>query len=151
MLWKPFNRFFCNRIDCIGLGEVSSPIVMKDWYAMENGNNNCPKCSSAYAYQDGNLWICPECSHEWCEGDMADAAGEQSECIRDANGNVLATGDSVSLIKDLKVKGSSSTVKSGTKVRNIRLVDDAVDDHNISCKIDGIGAMYLKSEFVRKI
>lgn len=110
----------------------------------------CPKCGSEYAYQDGTLWICPECAHEWS------ASAEASETvvdttIRDANGNVLATGDTVALIKDLKVKGSSSTVKSGTKVKNIRLVDDPVDGHDIACKIDGIGAMYLKSEFVKKV
>ena len=116
---------------------------------MENGNKPCPKCSSAYAYQDGSLWICPECAHEWSNEDVADAAPAQDDGVRDANGNLLATGDTVALTKDLKVKGSSSTVKNGTKVKNIRLVD-AVDGHNIACKIDGIGAMYLKSEFVRK-
>jgi protein PhnA len=110
----------------------------------------CPKCGSEYAYQDGDLWICPECAHEWNEAEGAQENPAQDEGVRDANGNQLADGDSVTLIKDLKVKGSSSTVKSGTKVKNIRLVEDAVDGHNISCKIDGIGAMYLKSEFVRK-
>lgn len=110
----------------------------------------CPKCGSEYAYQDGTLWTCPECAHEWSEAEAAPASAAQDEGVRDANGNPLATGDTVTLIKDLKVKGSSSTVKSGTKVKNIHLVDEAVDGHNISCKIDGIGAMYLKSEFVRK-
>jgi protein PhnA len=111
----------------------------------------CPKCGSEYAYQDGALWTCPECAHEWSEAEGAqEAPAQDDDAVRDANGNPLADGDSVTLIKDLKVKGSSSTVKSGTKVKNIRLVADAVDGHNISCKIDGIGAMYLKSEFVRK-
>lgn len=110
----------------------------------------CPKCGSEYAYQDGALWTCPECAHEWSEAEGAEDTPAQDDAVRDANGNALADGDSVTLIKDLKVKGSSSTVKSGTKVKNIRLVQDAVDGHNISCKIDGIGAMYLKSEFVRK-
>ena len=116
---------------------------------MENGNPTCPKCSSAYAYQDGSLWICPECAHEWSGDADVGVSAEPDDSVRDASGNLLATGDTVALIKDLKVKGSSSTVKSGTKVKNIRLVD-AVDGHNIACKIDGIGAMYLKSEFVRK-
>lgn len=107
----------------------------------------CPKCSSEHVYQDGALWVCPECSHEW-SGEAA-AAPEDDTSIRDANGNVLADGDSVIVIKDLKVKGSSSTVKGGTKVRNIRL-QEATDGHNIACKIDGIGQMNLKSEFVRK-
>jgi protein PhnA len=115
-----------------------------------NDATKCPKCGSEYAYQDGPLWICPECAHEWdihaqAEHAVTDAA------VRDANGNILVTGDSVALIKDLKVKGSSSTVKSGTKVKNIRLVADPVDGHDIACKIDGIGAMYLKSEFVKKL
>jgi len=109
----------------------------------------CPQCSSEYAYQDGNLWICPECAHEWCGDSASVVAPEQDEGIRDSNGNLLTTGDTVTLIKDLKIKGSSSSVKSGTKVKNIRLVD-AVDGHNIACKIDGIGAMFLKSEFVKK-
>ncbi|MBV8060550.1 MAG: alkylphosphonate utilization protein, partial [Alphaproteobacteria bacterium] len=101
-------------------------------------------------YQDGMLWICPECAHEWSVvAEEAPVAADDS--VRDANGNILATGDTVALIKDLKVKGSSSTVKSGTKVKNIRLIEDAVDGHDIACKIDGIGAMYLKSEFVKKV
>lgn len=112
---------------------------------------NCPQCGSENIYEDGNLWICPECSHEWSV--HADA-GAQSEdvadnSIRDAHGNVLNDGDSVTVIKDLKVKGSSSVVKVGTKVKNIKLVDGN-DGHNISCKIDGFGAMNLKSEFVKK-
>jgi len=108
----------------------------------------CPKCSSEHVYQDGSLWVCPECAHEWAPGE-AGAEAAQDESVRDANGNVLADGDSVSVIKDLKVKGSSLVVKGGTKVKNIRLVD-ATDGHNIACKIDGIGAMNLKSEFVKK-
>lgn len=106
---------------------------------------NCPKCNSEYTYEDGNMLVCPECGHEWSkEG----TAPEDEKVIRDANGNVLEDGDTVSVIKDLKVKGSSSVVKVGTKVKNIRLVDG---DHDIDCKIDGIGAMKLKSEFVKKV
>jgi len=108
----------------------------------------CPQCNSEHVYQDGSLWICPECAHEWNpQAASADAAQEHQ--VRDANGNVLSDGDSVTVIKDLKVKGSSLVVKGGTKVKNIRLVDGA-DGHDISCKIDGIGAMNLKSEFVKK-
>ncbi|MDH2506542.1 zinc ribbon domain-containing protein YjdM [Acinetobacter baumannii] len=109
---------------------------------------NCPKCQSEYTYQDGDLLICPECSHEWKEGEAL--VTEEQEVIKDANGNVLADGDSVTVIKDLKIKGSSSVVKVGTKVKSIRLVPDANDGHNIDCKIDGIGQMKLKSEFVKK-
>jgi protein PhnA len=107
---------------------------------------NCPKCASEHVYQDGSLWVCPECAHEW-NPDAAEA--EADLAIRDAVGNVLADGDSVTVTKDLKVKGSSLVVKGGTKVKGIRLVD-GVDGHNIACKIDGIGAMNLKSEFVKK-
>lgn len=107
----------------------------------------CPQCGSENAYHDGSLWNCPDCGHEWT-GAEADTAADDT-AIRDANGNVLADGDSVIVIKDLKVKGSSLVVKGGTKVKGIRLVD-ATDGHNISCKVDGIGAMNLKSEFVRK-
>lgn len=113
----------------------------------------CPKCNSQYIYADGNLWVCPECSHEWSQfADEAKASEEESSdgVIKDANGNVLADGDAVTVLKDLKVKGSSSVVKGGTKVRNIRLLTDAVDGHDIACKIDGIGSINLKSEFVRK-
>ena len=106
---------------------------------------NCPKCHSEYTYEDGSLLICPECGHEWS---LETAAVEEESVIKDANGNILSDGDSVTIIKDLKVKGSSSTLKQGTKVKNIRLVDG---DHNIDCKIDGFGAMSLKSEFVKKI
>ena len=108
----------------------------------------CPKCHSEHVYEDGNLWVCPECAHEWNEQAAADDAA-LAQGVRDANGNALSDGDSVTVIKDLKVKGSSLVVKGGTKVKNIRLVDEA-DGHNIACKIDGIGAMNLKSEFVKK-
>lgn len=111
----------------------------------------CPKCGSEHVYPDGSLWVCPECAHEW-DQQAAGAGAEESDAdgvVRDANGNVLGDGDSVTVVKDLKVKGSSLVVKGGTKVKNIRLVDGA-DGHNIACKIDGIGAMNLKSEFVKK-
>lgn len=108
---------------------------------------NCPKCNSEYTYEDGSLLVCPECAHEWTlEGQNGNS--EEQRIIKDANGNVLTDGDSVTIIKDLKVKGSSSALKIGTKVRNIRLVDG---DHNIDCHIDGFGAMKLKSEFVKKV
>jgi protein PhnA len=107
---------------------------------------NCPKCGSEYAYFDGSINICPECAHEWSNDATADADSDQ--VIKDANGNVLQDGDTVTVIKDLKVKGSSLVVKVGTKVKNIRLVGG---DHDIDCKIDGIGAMKLKSEFVKKV
>ena len=108
---------------------------------------NCPKCQSEYTYEDGALLICPECAHEWT---LSTTAEETEAVIKDANGNVLQDGDSVTVIKDLKVKGSSSSIKVGTKVKNIRLVPDATDGHNIDCKIDGFGAMKLKSEVVKK-
>ncbi|MBK7906569.1 MAG: alkylphosphonate utilization protein [Gemmatimonadetes bacterium] len=108
----------------------------------------CPACASVYTYESGTLLVCPECAHEWVPGASAPADGpDGGRVIRDAVGNVLADGDSVTVIKDLKVKGSSSVVKVGTKVKNIRLVDG---DHDIDCRIDGIGPMKLKSEFVKK-
>ncbi|ANF94941.1 MULTISPECIES: zinc ribbon domain-containing protein YjdM [Paenibacillus] len=107
---------------------------------------NCPECNSAYTYEDGNLLICPECAHEWTPGEDVDST-EDALVVRDANGNILQDGDAVTVIKDLKVKGSSSVLKIGTRVKSIRLVDG---DHNIDCKIDGFGAMKLKSEFVKK-
>jgi protein PhnA len=107
----------------------------------------CPNCASALTYNDGSLLVCPECAHEWTAG-AASAPGEESPVIRDAFGTPLSDGDSVTVIKDLKVKGSSSVVKVGTKVKGIRLVTDG--DHNIDCRIEGIGAMGLKSEFVKK-
>ena len=107
---------------------------------------HCPMCHSAYTYEDGGLLVCPECAHEWSK--EAAAAAESDELVvKDANGNRLADGDSVTVIKDLKVKGSSLVVKVGTKVKNIRLVEG---DHGIDCKVDGIGPMKLKPEFVRK-
>ena len=109
----------------------------------------CPACHSEHAYQDRGMWVCPECAHEWSAEAVAAAEAAPEPGVRDANGNSLADGDSVIVIKDLKVKGSSSVVKGGTKVRNIRLTE-AADGHNIACKIDGIGAVNLKSEFVKK-
>jgi len=106
---------------------------------------NCPKCESTYVYQDGSLLVCPECAHEWAEDETDLHTG--ALVVKDANGNTLEAGDSVTLIKDLKVKGSSSTAKIGTKVKINRLLEG---DHNIDCRIDGIGAMLLKSEFVKK-
>lgn len=108
---------------------------------------NCPHCNSEYTYLDGSSYICPECSHEWAANAEGDGA-EGERVIKDSNGNVLQDGDTVTVIKDLKVKGSSLVVKVGTKVKNIRLVEG---DHDIDCKIDGIGAMKLKSEFVKKV
>lgn len=107
----------------------------------------CPQCGSEFTYEDGNMLVCPECAHEWnVESDAPSAQADAT--VKDANGNVLQDGDTVTVIKDLKVKGSSLVVKVGTKVKNIRLVEG---DHNIDCKIDGIGAMKLKSEFVKKV
>lgn len=105
----------------------------------------CPECSSEFTYADGALLVCPECAHEW-SGEM-EAAADAARVWKDANGNVLADGDSVIVVKDLKIKGASAVVKVGTKVKNIRLIEG---DHDIDCKIDGFGAMQLKSEFVRK-
>ncbi len=106
---------------------------------------NCPKCNSEYTYEDGNLLVCPECAHEWTAAGAE--AEEDAKLVRDANGNVLEDGDTVTVIKDLKVKGSSSVIKIGTKVKNIRLVEG---DHDIDCKIPGFGAMQLKSSVVKK-
>lgn len=108
---------------------------------------SCPECGSEYAYEDGAMFVCPECAHEWSK-EAVQESGHDERVIKDANGNVLNDGDTVTVIKDLKIKGSSSVVKVGTKVRNIRLVEG---DHDIDCKIDGIGAMKLKSEFVKKV
>lgn len=107
----------------------------------------CPECGSKYTYEDGDMLVCPECAHEWTK-DAATGSVADERVVTDANGTVLQDGDTVTVIKDLKIKGSSSVVKVGTKVRNIRLVDG---DHDIDCKIDGIGAMKLKSEFVKKV
>ena len=106
----------------------------------------CPQCQSAFTYEDAGTLICPECAHEWVQ---ADAASEQVTRVwKDANGNLLQNGDTVTLIKDLKVKGSSSAIKVGTKVKNILLIEG---DHDIDCKVDGFGAMQLKSEYVKKV
>lgn len=107
---------------------------------------HCPKCNSEYTYEDNGLFICPECAHEWSAAAAAEA--EEGLVVKDANGTLLADGDSVTIIKGLKVKGASSMLKIGTKVKNIRLCEG---DHNIDCKIDGFGAMKLKSEFVKKL
>lgn len=111
----------------------------------------CPKCGSSLTYEDGALLVCPECAHEWAAHEAASGGGEESEqqglIVRDAHGNLLQDGDTVTVIKDLKVKGASSALKVGTRVKNIRLVDG---DHNIDCRIEGFGEMQLKSEFVKK-
>jgi len=114
---------------------------------MTNDIPNCPKCECEYTYHDGSCYVCPECAHEWTGQEEAIAA-ENAVKVIDANGNQLAEGDNVVVIKDLKVKGSSNSVKQGTMVRGIHLIDEA--GHNISCKITGFGAMNLKSEFVKK-
>ena len=106
----------------------------------------CPKCNSEFTYEDDSLYICPECAHEWPASETT--ATETTKVFKDANGNILQDGDTVTVVKDLKVKGTSSSVKVGTKVKNIRLVDG---DHDIDCKIEGFGAMKLKSEFVKKV
>ncbi len=105
----------------------------------------CPECQSVYTYEDRNLLVCPECAHEWTRDEME--ASEEARVWKDANGNELNNGDAVLVIKDLKVRGASSVLKAGTKVKNIRLIEG---DHDIDCKIDGFGAMQLKSEFVKK-
>ncbi|MGG4268515.1 zinc ribbon domain-containing protein YjdM [Peribacillus simplex] len=107
---------------------------------------NCPACNSEYTYEDGSLFVCPECANEWTM--ESEAENSDQKIIKDANGNALNDGDTVTVIKDLKVKGSSSVLKMGTKVKSIRLVDG---DHDIDCKIDGFGAMKLKSQFVKKV
>lgn len=108
---------------------------------------HCPHCRSEFTYEDGSNYVCPECAHEWPKTADVTEDVDQKAGVRDAVGNVLQDGDTVTVIKDLKVKGSSLVVKVGTKVKNIRLVHG---DHDIDCKIDGIGAMQLKSEFVKK-
>jgi protein PhnA len=107
---------------------------------------NCPNCNSGFTYEDGGMFVCPECGHEWNKGEST--SHDEEFIVKDSNGNVLNDGDSITVIKDLKVKGTSAVVKVGTKVKNIRLVEG---DHNIDCKIDGIGPMKLKSEFVKKV
>ena len=108
---------------------------------------NCPKCQSELTYEDGENFVCPECAHEW---NPAEVVGEQARVIKDSAGNILSDGDDVTIIKDMKVKGSSNTLKVGTKVRNIRLVDGP-GDHDIDAKVDGFGSMYLKSSIVKKV
>lgn len=106
----------------------------------------CPKCQCEYTYEDGQMFICPECAHEWSQNSSSTA--EDATVIKDAHGTILQDGDSVVVIKDLKLKGSSAVIKGGTKVKNIRLNYES--DHNLDCKVEGIGAMGLKSEFVKK-
>jgi len=114
---------------------------------------NCPECESTFTYEMDFLFVCPECGHEWSQNKIDETTSQASESesdietVRDAHGTILNDGDTVTVIKDLKIKGSSSVVKVGTKVKNIRLVDG---DHDIDCKVDGVGAMGLKSEFVKK-
>lgn len=107
---------------------------------------NCPKCNSEYTYRDGLMLICPECAYEWNPDEITEDEGALN--IKDAVGNPLADGDDVTVIKDLKIKGSSQVVKVGTKVKNIRLVEG---DHDIDCKVPGVGPMKLKSQFVKKV
>lgn len=108
---------------------------------------SCKKCNSEFTYPDGDMLVCPECGHEWHAKDEVSDSAEDTQCVKDANGNSLVDGDTITVIKDLKIKGSSQVVKVGTRVKNIRLVEG---DHNIDCKIDKIGAMKLKSQFVKK-
>ncbi len=110
----------------------------------------CPQCKYEYPYPDEDQWVCPDCQFSWNPKELAMKANE-IPTINDANGNPLNDGDSVTVIKDLKVKGASNSVKVGTKVKNIRLVHDSSDGHDIACKIDGFGSMFLKSEFVKKV
>ncbi len=111
---------------------------------------SCPKCNSGYTYEDGNLLICPECAHEWTP--KLENENNEDNIIRDSNGNVLNDGDSVTVIRDLKLKGGSSVIKRGTKVKNIRLIHDPADgEHDIDCKVEGFGSMLLKSKVVKKI
>ena len=107
----------------------------------------CPKCKSELTYEDGETFVCPECAHEWRAVGVAGPTVDDAKAVLDANGNALADGDTVIVVKDLKVKGASATLKAGTKVKGIRLCDG---DHNIDCKIEGFGGMKLKSEFVKK-
>lgn len=109
---------------------------------------NCPKCNSEYTYEDGYFYVCPECAHEWSDEAESEVDAEQESITRDAFGNVLTDGDTVTVIKDLKIKGSSSAVKQGTTVKNIRIIEG---DHDIDCRVPGHGNMQLKSEFLKKI
>lgn len=115
---------------------------------MSEESQECPKCHSPYGYQDQNLWVCPECAHEWSAEKAAVIEGKVVEKFLDANGVKLQSGDTVRTVKDLKIGGD--TLKSGTKVKSIRLLDDLTNGHDISCKIDGFGSIYLKCSVVRK-
>lgn len=110
----------------------------------------CPRCNYEYPYEDQGKWVCPDCQHTWTLEELA-SKKRLENAIKDANGNLLNDGDTVTVIKDLKIKGASGSVKVGTKVKNIRLITDSADGHDIACKIDGFGAMNLKSEFVKKV
>jgi len=110
---------------------------------------NCPKCGSEYTYEDGDLYICPECAHEWSQDSSVESSDGDTLVVKDANGTILQDGDDVTVIKDLKVKGSPSGIKVGTKIKGIRLVEGN-DGHNIDCKVTGVGAIKLKQEFVKK-
>ncbi|MBO1267305.1 zinc ribbon domain-containing protein YjdM [Arthrobacter cavernae] len=110
----------------------------------------CPECSGEYTYEMGALLVCPECAHEWSAALAEDVDQAQERLIKDSVGNILADGDTVTVVKDLKVKGSATSIKVGTKVRNIRLID-GVGDHDIDCKVDGFGPMQLKSSVVKKV
>ncbi len=112
-------------------------------------NTVCPKCKSQYAYENGSLMVCPECNYEWNPAEVAEEELSFAKVIKDANGNILQDGDTIVIIKDLPVKGAPKAIKTGTKVKNIKLTYGG-DGHNIDCKIDGFGAMALKSEFVKK-
>jgi protein PhnA len=113
---------------------------------MPENSTQCPACKSPYAYSNGSLMVCPECNHEWNPQDVTEEVS-YAMVVKDAHGNILQDGDSVVIMKDLAVKGAPKAIKAGTKVKNIRLTEG---DHNIDCKIDGFGAMALKSEFVKK-
>ncbi len=109
---------------------------------------NCPECNSEYSYEDGNMYVCPECAHEWSKNEGTEA----DNSVKDSNGNILQDGDTITVTKDLKIKGSSSVVKVGTKVKNIRLIDPAENaDHDIACKVPSLGALKLKSKHVKKV
>ena len=136
---RPRNSLRCFRATNLNINQSITKNTMSSL-------PKCPKCSSEFTYEDGSNYVCPECAHEWSKEAPAEAADER-RVVKDAFGTVLNDGDSVTVIKDLKIKGTSSVVKVGTRVKNIRLVEG---DHDIDCKIDGIGAMSLKSEFVKK-
>lgn len=108
---------------------------------------SCPQCNSEYTYEDGEQFICPECAHEWPKNETANAAEEEQLVVRDVNGNILADGDNVTVVKDLKIKGTSSVIKVGTKAKIVRIVEG---DHDLDCKVDGMGPMMLKSSVVKK-